>query len=137
MNLSHDGDRVARYIDGEAKNHPWHVSDEFLLSLINDLKSEDLTRVKRAQLERQYGGYACSTPEIDNMVDIANRVPGVSGSQLSGAGLGGCIMVLVKDTSVEDLIAALKSEYYGKRGLEPDITVCSPVEGSGVLDYKR
>ncbi len=89
--------------------------------------------VKIAQLERQPGAYACSTPEIDQMVDIANGVEGVYGSQLSGACLDGCIMVLVKKSCVDDLIDTLKSEYYGARGLDADITICSSVEGSGVL----
>ena len=48
----------------------------------------------------QPGAYACSTPEIDEMIDIAAAVPGVAGAQLAGAGLGGCIMILAHEHSV-------------------------------------
>lgn len=35
----------------------------------------------------QPGDYACSTVEIDQMVDIASAVPGVRGARIAGAGL--------------------------------------------------
>ena len=46
--------------------------DEYIQRLIGDLSSENPQRVLRAQLCMQPGAYACSTPEIDQMVDIAS-----------------------------------------------------------------
>ncbi len=91
-------------------------------------------RVARAQIERQAGGYACSVPEIDFIVDTALRVDGVVGAQISGAGLGGCVMILVREDAVDRLAARLRDAYYAPRGLAPDLTVCAPVKGSGVLE---
>ena len=104
MTVSHDGDRVSRPgADGDYRRLPSDCGDEYIQRLLSDLSSENPQRVLRAQLCMQPGAYACSTPEIDQMVDIASTVPGVAGAQIAGAGLGGCIMVLVRHESVAAL----------------------------------
>jgi N-acetylgalactosamine kinase len=134
MNLSHDGDRVARLAaDGTMQPHEWHTGDAELRMLVADLQSEQPERVERAQLYRQPGGYACSVPEIDFMVDLALATPGVLGAQLSGAGLGGCMMVLCRADAVDRLNRRMAKEFYKPRGSKLDATVCSPIEGSGLL----
>lgn len=132
MGISHDGDRVAAFAGGEQQAYDWRVPESHILDLIDDLKSEDPARVRRAQLEMQPGGYACSTPEIDFIVDLAKSVPGVIGAQLSGAGLGGCVMVLVESAATPALIQTLNEQYYQPRGLESGILVAVPVQGSMV-----
>lgn len=134
MSLCHDGDRVA-YTDENGKMIPYKedVSDSYLLERIEDLQSGDPERIKRSALERQKGSYACSVPEIDYMVDKALRVEGVLGAQISGAGLGGCMMALARNDAVSTLKSFLEKEYYAPRGLEPQIFICSPVKGSGCL----
>ena len=129
MTLSHDGDRVAR--DGA----PWQSpsDDATLAALIADLRSRDPARVAAAAIARQPGAYACSTPEIDALVDDCLRQPGVLGAQLSGAGLGGCILVLVERDATAALIHHLDTAYYAARGLEPGARVAVPTAGSGVF----
>ena len=75
MRTSHDGDRVARRLP-DGSTVPWRArcDNAFLLDLIDDLSCGDPRRVIAAQLERQSGSYACSLPEIDAMVDIADKV---------------------------------------------------------------
>ena len=101
MNISHDGERWFRVADDlTAEPFTRRVSDAYLRGLIADLESDDPARVERAQLHRQPGAYRCSTPEIDALVDIACRTPGVLGAQIAGAGLGGCAMVLAEEEAV-------------------------------------
>jgi len=114
MNISHNGDRVT----GRGPND---YSDRQL----DGLKERDLAEIA--------GGYSCSDPNIDRMVDIAIRQPGVLGAQLSGAGLGGCMMALVRGDGVQDLITALENEYYRPGGFEPVTLICRPVAGSESL----
>jgi galactokinase len=134
MNVSHDGDRVARF-DSYGKRLPYQspTSNGYLLDLIDDLESGDPERVMRAQLQWQPGSYHCSVPEIDHLVDISLRTEGVVGAQLTGAGLGGCMMVLVHKNSVPELVADLTEEYYSPYGKPPSILLCKPIAGSGVL----
>lgn len=136
MLVSHDGDRVCRAgADGNYRPIEEDVSDAYLNRLIQDLASEDPRRVLEAQLYRQPGSYACSTSEIDRMVDIATRVPGVAGAQIAGAGLGGCIMVLARKEAVDTLRRALVREYYRPAGLKPAVFACIPVEGAGLVEF--
>ena len=67
------------------------------------------------------------------MVDSALRTEGVVGAQLAGAGLGGCMMVLVHKNAVSRLIEELTQHYYQPYGKPPAILPCKPVAGSGVL----
>jgi galactokinase len=134
MNTSHDGDRVVIH-DQEWKPSPfpYHVSNSYLLDLIEDLESGDPERVISAQLQRQPGAYRCSIPEIDLMVDVAQRTPGVMGAQIAGAGLGGCMMVLAHRDATDALTRRMSEIYYAPQGLQPDISVCIPIAGSSML----
>ena len=134
MCVSHDGDRVARAsVTGTMVPFDYKTPDATLRRLLGDLQSEQPERVEQAQLYRQPGGYACSVPEIDQMADVAMATDGVLGAQLSGAGLGGCMMVLCRADAVDRLRRRMSREVYKPRGLKPDYTVCRPIEGSGLL----
>jgi len=134
MKVSHDGDRVVRFdAQGNAAPYDSEASDAYLNGLIEDLASEEPHRVAAAQLHLQPGGYACSLPELDRMVDLVSEVPGVYGAQLSGAGLGGCIMILADRSAADSVERRLKKAYYRPGGLVPQVSVCQPVEGSGLL----
>lgn len=138
MNISHDGDRVAIMASdaGEMTDYDYTAPDDYIHALIADLQSEDVSRVAFAQLDNQPGGYACSTSEIDFIVDTVNKIDGVVGAQLSGAGLGGCVMILAKDEAVDTVTDTLLTEYYQPNNLDNGITVCVPVKGSGIISVE-
>jgi galactokinase len=98
------------------------------------LRSKDPVRVLQTQIEKQPGGYTCSIPEIDYIVDVALGLVGVMGAQISGVGLGGCVMIMVEEDVVDALVAKLESMYYKPKGLETDLTVFIPVKGSEILE---
>jgi N-acetylgalactosamine kinase len=134
MTLSHDGDRVAQTTaQGTQAPYKAPTSNSYLLDLIEDLESGEPERVQRAQLHWQPGSYRCSVPEIDSMVDIALRVPGVVGAQLAGAGLGGCMMVLAQNDAISQLRTDLVAHYYEPHLQQPAVLLCEPIAGSGVL----
>lgn len=134
MNISHDGDRVVHYDEyGQGTECDSSLSEKDLARLIFMLADPDPTTMTAALIENQPGGYACSTPEIDFLADTALRVPGVLGAQISGAGLGGCLMVLVKDEAVDELVRCLNEAYYVPRLSENGLTVCVPVNSSGIF----
>jgi N-acetylgalactosamine kinase len=133
MNLSHEGDRVTRIVGGKRVPKIYTLPDDRLRELIADLRSGDPARINAACLYRQPGGYLVSCPEGDELVDIARGVEGVLGARLVGAGLGGCVAVLVRCDQVEELVRTVKARYYEPRRLAPAIEVCTPIEGSGVL----
>ncbi len=105
MNVSHDGDRV-------------------LLTTPRFNPSKDL--------HEQPGDYGCSIPEIDEMVDIAIEA-GAVGAQISGAGMGGSMMALVKEENVKAVIDAMRTKYYEPHGFEENVIVAEAVQGAGIL----
>ena len=136
MEISHNGDRISLPgPGGKYRKTPEPCTDDYLNRLIAEVDCEDPRKVAGAQLHVQPGSYACSTPQIDRMVDIAASVPGVAGAQIAGAGLGGCIMVLARKDCVQALREALVTHYYLPAGLEPAVLPCITTEGAGLVDF--
>ena len=129
MNISHNGDRVWK----DGKLYDYSASDSYLKGLIRNLKSG--VNIEASRIINQGGGYACSTPEIDNLVDLACSCPGVLGAQIAGAGLGGSIIILVSATEAQSLISVLDEKYYKPNGLKCAAQVCSPAAGSSVITF--
>ena len=130
MNNSHDGDRVS--ILGAEGNRVAY-DNSFTDENIARLRSMHAEGDELSALYYQPGGYGCSTPLIDEIVDNALSCKGVVGVQLSGAGLGGCIMALVRDEDVQSFLDTMRESFYAKHRLPENMLVCSPVAGSGIV----
>jgi galactokinase len=61
--------------------------------------------------------YEVSCSELDELVEIA-RHAGAAGARLTGAGLGGCIVVLCTEKKTEKVVKAFADRYYGEREFE-------------------
>jgi N-acetylgalactosamine kinase len=134
MYISHDGDRIVKYIDNKNKvlwNN--HITIADLNRLIDDLDGNLPERVERAHLYMQPGGYRCSCEVLDYLVDTAKQVPGVIGAGLTGAGLGGCILVLVADKKAEQLLTTMQEKYYTPRQLPFGAELGVSVSGAGIV----
>jgi galactokinase len=137
MRISHEGERCCRVQDDlAAEPCRTDVSDAYLRGLIADLESGDPERQERARLSRQPGAYGCSTPEIDALVDMACRTPGVLGAQIAGAGLGGCMMALVEADALAVLEERLNELFYQRKGLPSGVYSCTPAAGSRVVSIE-
>jgi N-acetylgalactosamine kinase len=117
MSISHDGDRVSR----ETSRNTWRRVAAS--SADGPLTAWTRQPGRRADIAELSGDYGCSLPELDRIVDLARRQPGVEGAQLAGAGLGGCIMVLVQKTHTADLLKTL-----GEQGIQAE--VFRPIAGA-------
>lgn len=53
-----------------------------------------------------------SCEELDSLVEIARKTPGVFGSRMTGGGFGGCTVTLVESSHVNQLIANIKVQFY-------------------------
>jgi len=134
INISHDGDRVIRLVGGRQTTVDNSYPDERIDAMIRDLESGDPGRMSRAALWRQSGGYDVSLPEIDMLVDIALASPGVIGAGLVGAGMGGCIVLVVEDKHAPGVIENMAEQYYRPRNLPVRAEITTPVGGLCTLD---
>jgi N-acetylgalactosamine kinase len=137
MYISHAGDRLVTFAP-DGSRHPWdnertRVTDDYLQRLLDDRAGGDPEKAYRASLMFQPGGFRCSCEELDQIVDLAQRVPGVLGAGLTGAGFGGCVLALAREQAVEALVEALGEEYYEPRGLSLAVETCVAVAGAGVV----
>jgi len=74
--------------------------------------------------------YEVSGDELDLMVELANKCPGVYGARMTGGGFGGCTVNLVETDAVENFKASVAGGYQQKVGLQPDIYVCAVADGA-------
>jgi galactokinase len=76
--------------------------------------------------------YEVSSPELDLMVDLANRVEGVYGARMTGGGFGGCTVNLVAAEAAPEFTAKVAAAYQARTGISPEIRVCMASEGAGL-----
>ncbi len=77
--------------------------------------------------------FAVSTPEQDALCEIADALPGVYGSRLTGAGFGGCTLHLVEPPKVASVADALARGFERRFGRRPPLWSCTPSEGASPL----
>lgn len=58
--------------------------------------------------------FRVSNPQIDLLLTIARRGPGYLGGKLTGAGKGGCVSLLVRESRSAEMCEYLDREYYGR-----------------------
>lgn len=63
--------------------------------------------------------YDCSRPELDWVVERAIALPGVQGARLTGAGWGGCAIVVGDEAALRDAGPVLAREYEARFALVP------------------
>ena len=59
--------------------------------------------------------FRVSNSQLDRLLSIARRGPGYLGGKLTGAGKGGCVSILVRESESEAMCRHLDREYYEKR----------------------
>lgn len=77
--------------------------------------------------------YEVSCEEIDILVDLAWKIPGVIGSRITGGGFGGCTVSIVKNESVDSFIEVIGKEYEEKVGHKAEFYVVDIGKGAGII----
>ncbi len=73
---------------------------------LNDLNS--LGTLMNASHESSRVNFENSAPELDSLAARARSLPGVLGARLTGGGFGGAIVALVRQDSIEEILAGLR-----------------------------
>ena len=74
--------------------------------------------------------YEVSTPELDHLCRVADRLPGVYGSRLTGAGFGGCSLHLISPDAGGEVSEALAHAFEQRFGARPAIIETGAAEGA-------
>lgn len=78
--------------------------------------------------------YAVSCEEIDILVDLAWKIPGVIGSRITGGGFGGCTVSIVKNDAVDTFIESIGKTYKEKVGHEAEFYTVDIGDGASRID---
>jgi galactokinase len=104
-----------------------------VLEAVKVLESGDLKRfgeLMNASHESLRDDYEVSSKELDTLVELARRQPGVLGARMTGAGFGGCTVNLVRADAAENFAQAVAAAYEKALGLKGDIYVCQASDGA-------
>lgn len=78
--------------------------------------------------------YEVSCPELDLMVELAEKQEGVYGTRMTGGGFGGCTVNLVKPDAAAEFEQSVSVAYEKATGLSPQILVTSAADGVGEVE---
>lgn len=123
-----DPEMFGRYRDGlpeTIRRRAAHVvsEDDRVLEAVKALKADDLEKVGRLFFESHRSlkeDYEVSAAELDFVVETA-LASGASGARLTGAGFGGCAVVLARKDILDGLSQDIEVHYVRKFGKSPGI----------------
>lgn len=108
------------------------------IKAVEALKNNDIElfgKLMNASHESLRYDYEVSCDEIDLLVDLAQSMPGVLGSRITGGGFGGCTVSIVKNEAVDQFVETIGKEYLEKVGHEAEFYVVEIGGGASVCQF--
>ena len=78
--------------------------------------------------------FEVSHQNLETLMNIAQQRDGVLGCRLTGAGLGGNVLILAKQKIAEKVLTEITQEYEHETGLKPESAICAIPGGVVVED---
>ena len=106
------------------------------IDAVTALKAGDIERFGKLMNQSHISlrdDYGVSCEEIDILVDLAWKIPGVLGSSITGGGFGGCTVSIVKDESIDTFIETIGKTYLEKVGHEAEFYTVDIGDGASRL----
>lgn len=106
------------------------------INAVEALKADNVElfgKLMNASHESLRYDYEVSCEEIDILVDLAQAMPGVIGSRITGGGFGGCTVSIVKNDTVDRFIDEIGKAYLEKVGHEAEFYVVDIGDGAKKL----
>jgi galactokinase len=103
------------------------------LEAVKVLESGDLERfgqLMNASHVSLRDDYEVSSKELDVLVELAWKQPGVLGARMTGAGFGGCTVNLVRQEAAVAFAEAVRRGYQDALGLKAEIYICKASQGA-------
>lgn len=101
------------------------------------LKADNITRFGELMNQSHISlrdDYEVSCEEIDILVDLAWKIPGVIGSRITGGGFGGCTVSIVENDAVDNFINSIGASYKEKVGHEAEFYTVDIGDGAGRMN---
>ena len=111
------------------------TEDDRVLAAVEAFKAHDLTRFGELMHQAHASfrdDFEASCPEIDLLVDLAEKQPGcfLAPFRLSGGGFGGCTVNLVAADHAAAFVEAMRTGYFNAIGITADIYTSRASDGA-------
>ncbi len=106
--------------------------DQRVLNAVACLQKGDLGQfgaLMNASHESLRDNYEVTGIELDTLVEEAQKINGVLGARMTGAGFGGCTVNLVKEDIADQFVERVGIQYKNKTGLTPSFYFAEVSDG--------
>ncbi|MDD3153601.1 MAG: galactokinase [Victivallaceae bacterium] len=103
--------------------------------LLEQGDAEGFGKLLFASHESSRVNFENSTPELDQLVELAHSIPGCVGARLSGGGFGGISIHMVERESAAEYARRIRSAYQLRTKLDPEVILCDLGEGAQSSAY--
>lgn len=107
------------------------------IKAVEALKNNDIEtfgQLMNASHESLKNDYEVSCEEVDVLVELAQSIPGVLGSRITGGGFGGCTVSIVKNDVIDKFIEVVGNGYTEKLGRKAEFYVVE-IGGASVCQF--
>ena len=105
-----------------------------VLAASRALESGDLKRFGQLMYESHRSikdDFEVSCSELDIMVELARKLPGVYGARMTGGGFGGCTINLVERSEARAFSAQIIDAYQHATQIRPEVYITHAAPGAG------
>jgi len=130
-----DINRYKNVLSAENFKRARHIAEENLrvLDAVKKLREKNMDGFGKLMYESHKSLkelYEVSCSELDFIVDFSNNFEGVKGARLTGAGMGGCCIILLKKDIMRRYEKQLAALYEKKFGFPPEFYEVAAVDGA-------
>lgn len=107
-----------------------------LLKACEDLKHGDIESFGQKMYDTHEGLsklYEVSCPELDFIAANAKKESAILGARMMGGGFGGCVIALVKEAEVDEVVKRMKDLYFQKMNKGMNVYITQIEDGTRIL----
>ena len=107
-----------------------------LLAACEDLKINQIADFGQKMYETHFGLselYEVSCPELDFIMSCAKKEPSILGARMMGGGFGGCVITLVKEADIDNVVKRIKDAYWNKMNIGMNVYITQIEEGTHII----
>ncbi|MBE0526601.1 MAG: galactokinase [Candidatus Thorarchaeota archaeon] len=104
------------------------------IAAIKDNNPQSLGKIMIESHNSSRDLFEVSHPNLEILMTIATQQKDVIGCRLTGAGLGGNLLLLAKREMIENVVSEITNNYEQETGLEPETAICAIPGGVVVED---
>ncbi len=108
------------------------------IKAVEALKNNEIElfgKLMNASHESLKNDYEVSCEEVDVLVELAQSIPGVLGSRITGGGFGGCTVSIVKNEVIDQFIEVVGNGYTEKLGRKAEFYVVEIGGGASACQF--